>query len=81
MGFIKYATLILSLSPWFIQGQSIPYPQDSTALIYVIQGHARASAAYFESASQADPEFILPKQNYAAVTELMQEEAAEEVEE
>ena len=35
----------------------------------------------FESASQADPEFILPKQNYAAVTELMQGEAAEEGEE
>ena len=35
----------------------------------------------FESASQADPEFILPKQNYAAVTELMQGEAVEEGEE
>ncbi|MGB1120174.1 MAG: tetratricopeptide repeat protein [Chitinophagales bacterium] len=35
----------------------------------------------FGSASQADPEFILPKQNYAAVTELMQGEAAGESEE
>ena len=33
----------------------------------------------FESSSQADPEFILPKQNFAAVTELMQGEAAEEL--
>ena len=35
----------------------------------------------FESASQADPEFILPKQNYAAVSELMQGEATEEIQE
>ena len=49
MGFVKYIALTLCLSPWLIQGQAITFPQDSTALVYVIQGNARASRAYFES--------------------------------
>ena len=32
----------------------------------------------FESASQADPEFILPKQNFAAVTQLKEDQIEED---
>ena len=68
MGFVKYIAIILCLNPWLIQGQAITYPQDSTALVYVIQGHARASAAYFESglpikAQQIEAERTIERQH------------------
>ena len=59
MGFVKYITLILCLlSAWSVQSQTIIYPQDSTALIYVIPGNARASEAYFNSGLQSKAQQI-----------------------
>ncbi len=49
MGFVKYITFFLCLGAWSIYGQALPYPQDSTALIYIVPGNARASEAYFKS--------------------------------
>lgn len=58
MGFVKYITTILCLGFWSIQAQEIPYPQDSTALVYVIPGVARASEAYFTSGLQGKAQQI-----------------------
>ena len=68
MGFVKYIALMLCMSAWFIQGQAIAYPQDSTALVYIVQGNARASAAYFESdlpskAQQIEAERAIERQH------------------